>query len=331
VRKWSKPVSLLDVVRAAISEIEEYERVIANIQPTIHISGRATSDVVRLIAELLENAATFSPVSTQVLVTGQTVTSGGVLIEIIDEGLGMADQDLERENWRLDNPPEIDVAASRQMGLFVVGRLAARHGVRVRLRHAQSSGVSALVWLPETLVEVDTSSSPGVPRSRRFVDAGARQAASPVSSPPLASSTTIPTVGVQSPVAVAVARSIGPGWFRRTDKSNGTVEDLPTAESWTSPADDGFRAARAAASPAVGETSSAGLPRRAPGANLLPGSVSQPAGRQADAQAAMAENQHQAVTARRRSPEERRSRLSEFQRGAQQGRSDAPWNFGVEK
>jgi hypothetical protein len=329
VRKWSKPVSLLDVVRAAISEIEEYERVVANIQPTIHISGRVTSDVVRLIAELLENAATFSPVSTQVLVTGQTVASGGVLIEIIDEGLGMADQDLERENWRLDNPPEIDVAASRQMGLFVVGRLAARHGVRVRLRHSQSNGISALVWLPETLAEVDTSSSPGVLRSRRFVDTGAYQAASPVLSSPLPSPTTIPTVGVQSPVGVV--RSIGPGWFRRTDKSNGTVEDLPAAESWTSPADDGFRAARAVASSAVGEMSSAGLPRRAPGANLLPGSVSQPAGQQADAQAAMEENQQQAATARRRSPEERRSRLSEFQRGAQQGRSDAPWNFGVEK
>jgi hypothetical protein len=166
-------------------------------------------------------------------------------------------------------------------------------------------------------------------RSRRFVDTGAYQAASPVSSPPLATPTTIPAVGVQSPVGVV--RSIGPGWFRRTDKSNGTVEDLPTAESWTSPADDGFRAARAVASPAAGETSSAGLPRRAPGANLLPGSVSQPAGQQAAAQAAMEENQHQAATARRRSPEERRSRLAEFQRGAQQGRSDAPWNFGVEK
>jgi signal transduction histidine kinase len=329
VRKWSNPVSLLDVVRAAISEIEEYERVITNIQPTILISGRATSDVVRLIAELLENAATFSPVTTQVLVTGQTVTSGGALIEIVDEGLGMADQDLERENWRLDNPPEIDVAASRQMGLFVVGRLAARHGVRVRLRHGPSSGVSVLVWLPETLTEVDASSSPGVLRSGRFVDPGAYQAASQVSSSPLPSPTTIPTVGVQSPVAVVP--STGSGWFRSTDKSNGMVEDLPTGESWTSPADDGFRAARAVASPAVGETSSAGLPRRAPGANLLPGSVSQPAGQQADAQAARGGNQQQAATARRRSPEERRSRLTEFQRGAQQGRSDAPWNFGVEK
>jgi signal transduction histidine kinase len=329
MRKWSKPVSLLDVVRAAISEIEEYDRVITNIQPTILISGRATSDVVRLIAELLENAATFSPVTTQVLVTGQTVTSGGVLIEIVDEGLGMADQDLERENWRLDNPPEIDAAASRQMGLFVVGRLAARHGVRVRLRHTPSSGVSVLVWLPETLMEVDASSSPGVLRSGRFVDPGAYQAASQVSSSPLPSPTTIPTVGVQPPVALVP--STGSGWFRSTDKSNGMVEDLPTAESWTSPADDGFRAARAVASPAVGETSSAGLPRRAPGANLLPGAVSQPAGQEADAQAARGGNQQQAATARRRSPEERRSRLTEFQRGAQQGRSDAPWNFGVEK
>jgi hypothetical protein len=285
---------------------------------------------VRLIAELLENAATFSPVSTQVLVTGQTIPSGGVLIEIIDEGLGMADQDLERENWRLDNPPEIDVATSRQMGLFVVGRLAARHGIRVRLRHTQSSGVSALVWLPETLAEVDTSLSPGVLRSRRFVEAGAYRAAFPISSSPLANPTTIPTVGVQSPAAVVPP--VGPGWFRRTDKTNGTVGDLPTAESWTSPADNGFRAARDVVSPAVGDTSSAGLPRRVPNANLLPGSVSQPVSQQADMQAAREENQQQqAASARRRSPEERRSRLAEFQRGAQQGRSDAPWNFGVEK
>jgi signal transduction histidine kinase len=317
-RKWSQPVPLLDAVRAAISEIEEYERVVANIQPTILISGRATSDVVRLTAELLENAATYSPVSTQVRVTGQQVPSGGVLIEIIDEGLGMDEQDLERENWRLDNPPEIDVAASRRMGLFVVGRLAARHGIRVRLRHTESHGVSALVWLPETLAEVDMSPPSGVPRNRRTVDTGVYRAASPV--PPLV---------VQSP-SVQVP-SGQPGWFRRAGKTSGTAEGLPPAESGTSPADNGFRAARAIASPTVGETSLAGLPRRVPNANLLPGSVSQPVGQQADAQAVMAETNQQAASARRRSPEERRSRLAEFQRGAQQGRSDAPWNFGAEK
>jgi hypothetical protein len=280
---------------------------------------------VRLIAELLENAATFSPVSTRVMVTGQAITSGGVLIEIVDEGLGMADQDLERENWRLDNPPEIDVAASRQMGLFVVGRLAARHGIRVRLRHAPSSGVSALVWLPDTVAEVDTSSSPGVLRSRRFVNADAGQAPAPVLSSPPASPAAVATAGVQSPVPAAP--SVRSAWFRRTDKSNGTVVGLPAAGSWTSRADDGFYAARAVAAQELGEMSSAGLPRRVPNANLLPGSV----GQQVDPQPAGEENQQQASSARRRSPEERRSRLSEFQRGAQQGRSDAPWNFGMEK
>jgi hypothetical protein len=114
------------------------------------------------------------------------------------------------------------------------------------------------------------------------------------------------------------------------DKSNGTVEDLPAAESWASAGDHGFRAARAVASPAVGEMSLAGLPRRVPNANLLPGSVSQYVEQEAYTQAAMDENERQAASARRRSPEERRSRLAEFQRGAQQGRSDAPWNFGTE-
>ena len=333
-RKWSQPVSLLDAVRAAISEIEDYDRVEANIQPTILISGRATSDVVRLTAELLENAAAFSPANAKVQVTGQQIPSGGVLIEIIDEGLGMAEQDLERENWRLDNPPEIDVAASRRMGLFVVSRLAARHGIRVRLRHTQTHGMSALVWLPETLAEVVMSPPPAVPRGRRTIDTGAYQAASPVPSAPLAAPAAPRTAGAQSPPAGVP--SGGPGWFRRADKTNGTVKDLPPAQAWTSPADNGFRAARAVASPTVGETSSAGLPKRVPNANLLPGSVGQPAGQQADAPAAtatayQAEAYQQPVSAHRRSPEERRSRLAEFQRGAQQGRSDAPWNFGAEE
>lgn len=119
-------------------------------------------------------------------------------------------------------------------------------------------------------------------------------------------------------------------WFRRTDKSNGALEDLPVPQSWTSPADNGFRTASAVAS-AVGEMSSTGLPKRAPGAHLFPGSVGEPVGQQVDMQEATEANQDQAVGARRRSPDERRSRLSEFQRGAQQGRSDAPWNYGVEK
>ena len=123
----------------AISEIEHYERIMLNVQPGLVIAGRAASDVVHLVAELVENATTFSREDTQVIVTGQLLASGGVLIEITDEGLGIPEQELAYANWRLDSPPVIDVAVSRRMGLFVVGRLAARHGIRVRLRRARAA------------------------------------------------------------------------------------------------------------------------------------------------------------------------------------------------
>jgi hypothetical protein len=164
-RKWSQRVPLVDVVRAAISEIEQYERVVVNIQQGVLITGRAASDVVHLVAELVENAAVFS--SAQVQVTGHMLTTGGVLVQIADEGLGIAQQDLQHANWRLDNPPVIDVGVSRRMGLFVVGRLAARHGIRVRLTQARPRGVLALVWLPETVAELETAPLPSSPL-RRF-------------------------------------------------------------------------------------------------------------------------------------------------------------------
>ncbi|MFY9931672.1 MAG: nitrate- and nitrite sensing domain-containing protein, partial [Streptosporangiaceae bacterium] len=146
-RRWSQPVPLVDVLRAAISEIEQYERVVLNVQPGIVVVGQAVNDVVHLVAEIVENATTFSPEDTQVYVSGQPLSSGGVLLDITDNGVGISDQEMSHANWRLDNPPVVDVAVSRRMGLFVVGRLAARHGVRVRLRHAQAGGLTALIWL----------------------------------------------------------------------------------------------------------------------------------------------------------------------------------------
>jgi signal transduction histidine kinase len=150
-RRWSQPVPLVDVLRAAISEIEQYERVVLNVQPGIQVVGQAVNDIVHLVAEIVENATTFSSEDTQVYVTGQPLTSGGVLLDITDNGVGISEQEMAHANWRLDNPPVVDVAVSRRMGLFVVGRLAARHGVRVRLRHAQSGGLTALIWLPESV------------------------------------------------------------------------------------------------------------------------------------------------------------------------------------
>ncbi|MGA8458108.1 MAG: ATP-binding protein, partial [Streptosporangiaceae bacterium] len=164
-RRWNQPVALVDVLRAALSEIEQYERVTLNVQPGIAARGQAVSDVVHLTAELVENATSFSAADTPVTIAGHLLSSGGVLLEITDQGVGMGAEEMAHANWRLDNPPVVDVAVSRRMGLFVVARLAARHGIRVRLRPAASGGLIALVWLPdETIMHETPDDTPGMRR-----------------------------------------------------------------------------------------------------------------------------------------------------------------------
>jgi signal transduction histidine kinase len=174
-RKWSESVPLADVSRAATSEIEQYNRVVMSISPGVAVIGQAVSDVVHLLAELIENATIFSPKDTPVQVTAQELSSGGVLIEVTDKGIGVSEARLADMNWRLDNPPVMDVSVSRHMGLFAVARLAERHRVRVRLRPASPQGLTALVWLPESVIErtnrITTSSF-----STQPVGAGARRA-----------------------------------------------------------------------------------------------------------------------------------------------------------
>ena len=270
-RKWTQPVPLLDVVRAAISEIEQYDRIAVNVQPGVVITGRAASDVVHLAAELIENATAFS--SARVLVTAGMLNSGGALIEIVDEGLGIADDELARANWRLDHPPVIDVGVSRRMGLFVVGRLAARHGVRVRLKHAQPRGLSALVWLPDSVAQLEaapvSSPQPGAGTGDYPVPGGS------------GSFTTIPApsslAAAGDQARTAAGHPVGSGWFRGGDGPNGS-------------------------------------PRHGSRDRI-------------DSQHA----ERQARIARRRSPAEVRSRLSEFQHGARRGRSDAPQTFGADE
>ncbi len=203
-RKWTQPVPLVDVLRAAISEIEQYDRIMLSVEGGLVIAGRAASDVVHLVAELVENATTFSREGTPVRIAGQVLASGGVLVEVVDEGLGIPEQELAHANWRLDNPPVIDVAVSRRMGLFVVGRLAARHGIRVRLRQAASGGLSALIWVPETVAET----SPAAPFSP-WRGSGAGGAPVVISPPgPAAGGPGTPVRGART--AAARPRSI---WF----------------------------------------------------------------------------------------------------------------------
>jgi hypothetical protein len=381
-----------------------------------------------------------------------------VLLDITDNGVGISDQEMSHANWRLDNPPVVDVAVSRRMGLFVVGRLAARHGVRVRLRHAQA-GLTALIWLPDTVASYEVA--PPLGRLRRF-EADDYGPVSSLSAPPQASDTgaqatmaaRIPRFSSMSPSAspsftpaadavpgegpgagpggtgpspvagngwdVDPAQSLpvrdtsngnlapangstdadeiapgssgagpsrlpafggqvppqaprippigsqdvrggdgpsagGPGanggqvtdgatdsgtvtvpppathdqrlpifdslesdWFRRSGKSLNPARPAPGApvgaaasQSWTSPADEGWRAAQALAVPSAGDTTQAGLPRRVPRANLVPGSVDGGGG---DAEA----------DAPTRSPDTARTRMASLQRGVREGRAAAP-------
>ncbi|GAA2464018.1 hypothetical protein GCM10010405_55420 [Streptomyces macrosporus] len=147
-RRWTRPVPLVDVLRAAASEVEQYERIELNAVPTTQVAGRVVNDLVHLLAELLENATSFSSPQTKVKVTGHALPDGRVLIEIHDTGIGLSPEDLAAINERLANPPTVDVSVSRRMGLFVVGRLSLRHGIRIQLRPSDSGGTTALVMLP---------------------------------------------------------------------------------------------------------------------------------------------------------------------------------------
>jgi signal transduction histidine kinase len=156
-RRWSEPIPLADVMRAAGSEVEDFTRVEMLSGDEVLVAGHATSDMVHLLAELIENATAFSPPDTPVRVAARPTTIG-YLIEVEDRGLGMTEDELSSANERLANPPEIDFALSRMLGFFVVGRLAERHGIKVQLRQSPYGGVTALVLIPPALLlnEPDT-------------------------------------------------------------------------------------------------------------------------------------------------------------------------------
>ncbi|MEU3758431.1 nitrate- and nitrite sensing domain-containing protein [Streptomyces albogriseolus] len=157
-RQTAGPVPLVDVVRAAVSEIERYERVrIAALPPHAHIAGFAADDLSHLLAELMENATAFSPPDMPVEVSGWLLENGEVMLSVQDEGIGMAEDRLERLNTRLSEfDPEAAYEAESDdglgLGLYVVARLAHRHGVRVQLRKQKQGGIAAVVVLPDPLL-----------------------------------------------------------------------------------------------------------------------------------------------------------------------------------
>jgi hypothetical protein len=241
-------------------------------------------------------------------VAAQELTSGGVLIEISDNGVGIPEARLAEMNWRLDNPPVMDVSVSRHMGLFAVARLAERHGVRVRLRPRSPHGLTALVWLPESVTEREASMFAA--RSRPFAaQAGGFQSRSP--SPAAHGAMPARPVPEAQPAShrrevvvpehagtiaaqavPAPARATTSNWFRgHSASAAGPVGGPPSllhdgigsaagpaaTDGWWA---TGKHAAQIMAEPVRGDLTAAGLPTRVPRANLIPGSASagRPAG-----------------------------------------------------
>ncbi|WP_344958661.1 sensor histidine kinase, partial [Actinomadura miaoliensis] len=165
-RGWSRPVHVEDVLRAAVAEVEDYTRVeVVVVSAGAALIGEVVADVVHLLAELIENATVFSPAPTEVLVRGE-MGANGFAVDVIDRGIGLDQSELDALNLRLARPPEFDLAVTDRLGLFVVGRLAGRHGIRVALQPSLYGGVSAVVLIPRTLiVNVEQSEDEAVPTS----------------------------------------------------------------------------------------------------------------------------------------------------------------------
>jgi signal transduction histidine kinase len=160
-RRSGQPVTATDVTRAAVSEIEQYQRVIVRPPPPVRVVGFAASDLMRLIAELLDNATAFSAPETQVTMVTRLAEDGSLSIDILDKGIGMNEGEVAEANARLSESGSIDLATSRRMGLFVVGRLASRHGFGVALHGGKDIvGVRATVAVPSALVLDSPGQSP---------------------------------------------------------------------------------------------------------------------------------------------------------------------------
>ncbi|WP_420719545.1 nitrate- and nitrite sensing domain-containing protein [Streptomyces sp. NRRL S-481] len=158
-RAWRMPVSLTDVVRAAVSEVEDYARVEVRQLPEAAVAGAAVADLTHLLAEIIENAAQFSPPHTRVRVTGEPV-GNGYAVEVEDRGLGMGKETLDEANRRIAQSEALDLFDSDRLGLFVVSRLAARHDVKVHLRTSPYGGTTAVVLLPTALLDTGTAEGP---------------------------------------------------------------------------------------------------------------------------------------------------------------------------
>ncbi|MEV5149055.1 nitrate- and nitrite sensing domain-containing protein [Streptomyces sp. NPDC052727] len=208
-RQWRRPVQLMDVVRAAVAEVEDYERIEVRRLARVAVTGPAVADLTHLVAELLENATVFSPPHTAVQVLGERVANGFTL-EIHDRGLGMTAEALLDANLRLAETPEFELSDTDRLGLFVVSRLAQRQNVRVSLQPSPYGGTTAVVFIPDALLTDDVPDTNGtgfrldrdrpVKGTEQALGRGAGRSPAPLSLPGLPTSLLDGPVELEAPV-----------------------------------------------------------------------------------------------------------------------------------
>jgi len=216
-RGWRNPVPLVDVLRAAVAEVEDYTRIKVSATTQASLAGPAVGDVIHMIAELAENATIYSPPQTPVSITG-SVVGQGFAVEIEDRGLGMSTAHRDEINAQLENPPAFDLSGSDQLGLFVAGQLAKRQNIRVSLRSSAYGGTTAIVLIPRSLVvpegaatkdatPLPAGGSPQIRSARHAISSG-RELTGPGDGPPgpsvLDESPPLPPAPPPPPIPVAV-------------------------------------------------------------------------------------------------------------------------------
>ncbi|GAB2931947.1 sensor histidine kinase [Nonomuraea fastidiosa] len=329
-RTWRRSVPMVDVVRGALAEVEDYTRVSLMPMGDVVLAGRAVGDVIHLLAELIENAVSFSPPYTNVQVSGQLVANGYV-IEIEDRGLGMKPEDLEAANKRIADPPEFRISGTAQLGLYVVSQLAKRHDIQVKLKASPYGGTTVVVLLPQELVQLDPSpdSTDGgrerlprrTPGRERGREAGVATATRPLaenvrtlssarSATPLAAPTPVREVKETRQAPEPASRPEPVSRPRPEPVTRPATETEPVQED-TSEREPQKETPATEQKP-VTEFTPSGLPFRVPQANLAP-ALREEAPTQPDFE----EDDDE------RSPEEIRAMMGSLQSGTRLGRSEA--------
>jgi signal transduction histidine kinase len=302
-RAWRRPVPLVDVVRAAVAEVEDYARVDVRQMPDMHVAGGAVADLAHLVAELVENATAFSPPHTRVQVQGSRVAAG-YAVEIEDRGLGMGVEALDEANRRIDSTRRADLFDGDRLGLSVVSRLARRREIRVALRPSAYGGTTAVVLLPKAMLE--DPPAPALAWPDQFAElarGSARRSSERVDGRAPAQ------VNERAGVLVAVKPEPGAraASSASTDPGDGASDDGAAAAGSAGGSDPA--ALRQAADPETPD----GLPRRVRQASLAPKLRGE-----ARSAARVQDDEDEPAA---RSPEQARATMAAYQRGWSLGRT----------